>query len=348
MTAKEKCLPAEDLSLFCTQLAMIVRAAIPLEQGILIVEEQAGDTNARQMIASVRGALEQGVSLSKALEDAGVFPEYLIRMITVGEKAGSLDLVLEALARYYEQEYRRGQVIRRAVIYPLVSIVLMTVVVGVLVTQVLPVFRRVFADLGQASSPAMTAIHAGSIIGTAAMVLMVLFAAAVFAGWMFAKTARGGQWFASFLAHFPLTRSISAQVAAARSASVLQLLLAAGYPIEEALEFLPGLMDDPQAVARIQACRLALEDGKTLQNAIASSEMFPGSYGRMAVLGCRTGNLDEVMTQLSQHYSESAEESIDRMIGLIEPALVGILTVIVGAVLLSVMIPLIGVMSVIG
>ena len=129
-------IPPEDLSLFCQQTALILRSAIPLEDGLFAIAEGLPKEGA-QLVSELGETVSSTGSFSGALEKAGVFPSYLTSMAVIGESSGKLEEVLTALGEYYDRESRLKRQIRSAILYPMLSVLLMTAVIGVLVFRVL-------------------------------------------------------------------------------------------------------------------------------------------------------------------------------------------------------------------
>lgn len=338
-----------DVSMFCAQMALILKSAIPLQDGIAAIQENVEDPKAKGIIETIAADVGDNVPFYQALGDSGAFPSYMVNMIEIGEKAGKLDDVMEALSQYYDREDKLKKNVRSAVLYPFILVLMMSVVIAVLIIKVMPVFRQVFNDLGSEMSPFATVImDVGMAIGKYAFVVVLVLAVLLVAVLLFAKTPKGGVTVSRWMSRFALTRKLSAKIASARFASVMSMMLSSGYSTDEALELIPKIIDNDIVVRKIEQCRSLIQQGTSFSEAINQVEMFPGVYGRMVGIGNKTGNLDTVMQKLADLYEEEVDHSIDNAVAIIEPTLVGILSVIIGAILLSVMLPLMGIMSSIG
>ena len=170
-----KSLPAVEVSLFCQQAAMILKAGIPLYDGMEVLYESYKDTAYGGAFQKIYEGVRDGGSLYEGVKAAGFFPKYMVHMVHVGETAGELDRVLESLGDYYDRESRMQAAIRSAVAYPMVLVILMTAVIAVLVLKVLPIFTEVFLSLGTGLAGTEGAVLSGS----AALGRIVLIAAAV-------------------------------------------------------------------------------------------------------------------------------------------------------------------------
>ena len=298
----------------------------------------------KRILSQVEEEYQKNYSLEAALENAKVFPDYLVRMVGIGERSGKLEEVLEALSAYYDRDSRMKDQIRRAVLYPMVSVCAMAVVVAVLVWKVLPIFEEVLESLG-GSAGMLSGLGPGLGIGVLVFLGLLILGAAASA--ILVKAGKGGWLRRTFSRIGPVRRTLE-KVSASRFASVLSMLLSSGYQIEEALEFLPAILPDRDSAEKVRRISQRMGEGETLPEAIQEEGIFPGLYSRMVAIGFRTGAMDTVMEKLAGIYEEEADNAIQSLIGTLEPLLVGVLSAAVGIILFSVMLPLLGIMSSIG
>ena len=158
-------IPAKESAVFCTQAALLLKAGVPLNEGLQTLTDQ-GTPSGRDLLKRITDTVEKTGSLYEGVRAADVFPAYMVQMIHIGEKVGKLEEVLEALSRYYQREDKLRSAVRSAVLYPLILVVLMAAVIAVLVAAVLPVFSQVLEGLGAEISGAGTSmLAAGNLIG---------------------------------------------------------------------------------------------------------------------------------------------------------------------------------------
>ncbi|MBR5485443.1 MAG: type II secretion system F family protein [Oscillospiraceae bacterium] len=344
-----KTLPAAELAAFCAQLSMILRSGITLGDGLSVMSEDNENVQGKAVLEGLAEMVEQGEPLAEALKAAGKFPIYMIEMIHIGEQSGQLDVVMESLCEYYEREEKIVKSVRSAVTYPLVMISMMFVVLGVLVVKVLPVFRLVFLQLGgNAGIVSTNAMKFGSVLGGAAMVfagVVLLFALVLIA---MRSTKSGQEIINKIIAHSFATKKLSEKISSGRVASALSLTLSSGLDTDESLEMAQKLVESEQVRHKLENCRNRIAQGETFADALVSEGVFTGLYGRMIAVGFRTGTSDTAMKKLAERYEEEIDSQIAGMISIIEPTMVAVLAVVVGMILLSVMLPLMGIMTSIG
>ena len=267
-------------------------------------------------------------------------------MIQIGEESGRLDEVMSALSEHYEQQETISRSIKNAITYPFIMITMMLAVILVLIVKVMPVFNQVYEQLGTGlTGVSKNILNLGILMNRYAFVLVLL--AGVLAGCFlyFTFTEKGRNQFFRFSAKLPFTQKFSEKIAVSRFASGMYLALESGLDTDESLEMAARLADHPVLEEKIAKTRALLEEGQGFSEAVSESQIFDSLSTRMISIGCKTGAVDMVMKQISLQYSEDINERIFQLISKLEPTLVAVLSIIVGLILLSVMLPLMGIMS---
>lgn len=344
--ASGRTLPPDQTALFCEQAAIVLRAGIPLTDAMSVVRTQYEGTRMYAALEKAEKALEESGSLLEAVKAAGCFPHYMVGMVQIGERAGKLDVIMQKLADYYEWEAKIHKSVRNAVFYPAVLVGMMAVVIIVLIAGVFPVFTQVYRALGvELSGNAITAINAS--IGFGRVVLCVLLLLLVLVG-LLALLMRTGKRAAVTrfaMRTFPPIRKTMEKITSGRIALALSMTLESGYPLEEALELVAQVLDDAQARERVQHCLGKVSAGETFPAAMREAKLFDPMYMSMCTVGFEAGRMDEVTAHLAELYDEETDTQVQHLVSLIEPTLVGVLSVVVGVILLSVMLPLMSLMS---
>ena len=346
---KEIILTDQETALFCRGLALQLQAGISLADGIyLLAQDEAGrkQTCFQQMASE----LDSGKPLDEVLEAGKCFPEYVCAMVQIGQRTGKLEQTLQSIGEFYEQQSRRKRQIRQALAYPSMVFVLMLLVVAVLLVKVMPIFDGVYGSLGsRLTGVAAGLLHLGQLLKLAMPVLLAALGVAAVFGLLLWKIAALRETVNSwFRKHFG-DRGIERQFNNARFAQSLALGLSSGLTLEEALELAENLLKSiPGAAVRCRECRGLLEAGKDLPEAMATAQLLPPAESRLLTVGLRSGNGDRVMEEIAQRLSQQAEDALEDAVSKIEPALVLIASLLVGLILLSVMLPLMNIMSTIG
>ncbi|NLZ81554.1 MAG: type II secretion system F family protein [Clostridiales bacterium] len=346
---KRKYLPAGETALFCTQISLVLRAGIPLHDGIETLYESAEGLSAQKVFKDISILVGKSGSLYDALKKVDIFPPYMVNMIHIGEEVGKLDDVLVSLSEYYEREDKIRKSIRSAIFYPLILIIMMAVVVTVLITKVIPVFEQIYQNLGTEMSAAGKAImNLGSNSGKVVLILVIVILLILIFMMIFSRTNQGADKLRNFIGKLPFLKSLNQKIASGRFVSVLSMMISSGYELEKSLEMAPDIVEDKITKEKIVECGNLLREGVSFPDALAMIDIFSPLYNRMIYVGFKAGQLDSVMERLTRLYEEEVDDTITKLVSFIEPTLVAILSIIIGGILISVMLPLTSIMSSIG
>ena len=339
----------QELSAFCLQIGLLLEAAVPLDEGLAIMAEDAGCEDEKQLLLYMAEGAELGDPFFKVLEDAGTFPLYVVRMAKLGQQSGTLDQMMKSLSDYYEKEYRLLVNVKNALTYPIMMVVMLLVVLFVLFSKVMPVFDQVYEQLGAKMSPAArSAIRLGGLFSGAALIAAAVIALAVFGIWAASRFGHRISLVDKMVNYVKCHSRIALAIANRRFSSVLALTLKSGMEFEKGLELAGELVDNGKVAAQIEKCGRTLETGASYYQAMKDTGLFSGFYVQMIKVGSRSGRLDAVMEEISEDFEQAADQSMDNMLARFEPTIVAVLAVSVGLVLLSVMLPLVGVLAAIG
>ena len=339
----------QELSAFCLQIGLLLEAAVPLDEGLAIMAEDAGCEDEKQLLLYMAEGAELGDPFFKVLEDAGTFPLYVVRMAKLGQQSGTLDQMMKSLSDYYEKEYRLLVNVKNALTYPIMMVVMLLVVLFVLFSKVMPVFDQVYEQLGAKMSPAArSAIRLGGLFSGAALIAAAVIALAVFGIWAASRFGHRISLVDKMVNYVKCHSRIALAIANRRFTSVLALTLKSGMEFEKGLELAGELVDNGKVAAQIEKCGQTLETGASYYQAMKDTGLFSGFYVQMIKVGSRSGRLDAVMEEISEDFEQAADQSMDNMLARFGPTIVAVLAVSVGLVLLSVMLPLVGVLAAIG
>jgi len=343
---KKKMLPYDEVSLFCEQSALILKSGVPVVDGLeaILDEDGSGEDQSFKTLLQTIGGRDQ---LSEGLEAAGVFPDYMIKMVKIGEVTGKLDEVMEALATYYRRESEIRKTLRSAVVYPAMLVLVMAAVIVILVTQVMPIFDRVFKSLGTEVDSSMSGIvTVGTTLGTVVMILLGLAFVALIAFGIIYKVK--GTEFGNALAGklVPPIGRLFQTISKARFAAAMSLMQVAGLPMEQSLGLAQELPFDAVTKDKIGVCvKNMTEDMMDAPQAITNAKLYDPVYLKIIKAGYQAGQMDSAMERVAEIYEEKTDNDVRSLVGRIEPTLVVVLAVAIGSILLSVMLPLAGMMT---
>lgn len=335
-----------ELSSFCGQLALILKSGISSLEGLTIMLEDAASPEEKEILEALLEKMQETGSFYQSLDSIKLYPSYMLHMVEIGEETGTLDEVMQALQNHYEREEAISKSIRNSITYPMIMTGMMAVVVVVLLVKVMPIFNQVFIQLGtEMTGFSRMLMNVGNAINRyslAFVILLVIIAVLIFYG---TRTDSGRNMFRTIGYKLKLTRAVYEEIAVCRFASGMALTLSSGLNPERSMELVNSLNDDPVFQKKIDRCQSQVNEGNDISQALFASGMFTGVYARMVSIGSKTGTMDQVMEQVAALYQEDIDNRMNNILAVLEPTLVILLSLIVGVILLSVMLPLMGIMS---
>jgi type IV pilus assembly protein PilC len=339
----------DEVSAFCLQLSYPVQSGISPVDCIGLMLEETDVKREKEILQPVYQLLLEGAPLPRALADAGCFPDYMIQMMEIGQSSGNLDRVLAGLVEYYRKEADTAAGIKRAAVEPAVMLAVTSVLLLVLVIKVLPVFQQVFMQLGGQLSPFAAALAGASdvirlVIPVVGVALLIL-AAALFVTLRSESSATKITGVADKLF---FRGKLGLSIARARFAAALSLTASSGMMLDECLGKAEGLLADTVLKEPVAVCRQSLAQGSSFPEAVQKAGIFAGIEIGILKAGFKAGAFDKAISELAARFERESQALIEAFIMKIEPTLIIVLSVTVGLALLSVMLPLIGMLSSIG
>ena len=337
---------SEELSGFCAQMAMMLNSGMSIYEGMEILEQTHSASPNAKAYTELKEAYIQNGTLYEAFKQESSWPEYLVEMTGIGESTGSLDSVMSGLSEYYGREGRIRRAIVNAVTYPVVLGIMMLLILLVMIVKVRPVFKRVLGNFGVEMTDSGNAVmQLGISIGWTMLIVVAVIVLTVLVCCLLMKFGFRGQVMGVLRKVFPPLKSISSRIASARVASVLSMMISAGKQLDEALEMVPRVLDDEVASQQIGRVRERVAEDTSFEDALSEAGLFDEFYTGLIRMSCKAGCVDTTMAKVAAEYETRVENSISNLISIIEPTLVAVLSIVIGAVLLSVMLPMAGIIS---
>lgn len=331
--------------MFCNQMAMILESGFSHNQGVTMVYEEMDDKNIKGVLQEVAKYLDEQVSFSEAIDLTKAFDDYMVNLVKVGETSGNLDDVMQSLSEYYARIDDITNKLKQALTYPIILIIMMVVVVGIIVFKVLPIFKDVLNGLGSdLSSYANSFMEFGQIFSLICFAVLLVLVIVIIAGYLYQRVTHVNV-LSNVVQKSFLTRKLSRALNKAQITYALSLFISSGYDLQEAMKFVPKLVDDKQLRANLEKCNEDLINGDSFVEVIKKYQIYQGMQLNMIQVGFKTGQVDIIMKQLSNSFQEEVSRAIDQFLNIIEPTIVTLLSLVVGIVLMSVMLPLISIMS---
>lgn len=340
----------KDLAIVCRQFSTMVDAGVPFVNCLSILIDQTDNPRLRIALQDVYKKVKEGETLSHALAgQANVFPPILINMIEAGEVGGVLDDVLDRLATHFEKEHKLNEKVKSAMTYPAVVLSIAFLVVIFIITFVLPTFMQIFIGM-KMELPLPTRILLGLSSFLREYVLL-LVVAILLAGAGFSLALRKPNFKKNvdeFILRLPIIGVLARKVAIARFSRTLSTLVRGGVPILNAIDVVKKTMGNLSMVAALSRAQSNVKEGGGLANTLASSKVFTPMVVQMVAIGEESGALDKMLGKVADFYESDVDDMVGRLSSILEPVIVGILGVVIGFIVISIILPLFDVITNVG
>ncbi|TCT16894.1 type IV pilus assembly protein PilC [Natranaerovirga pectinivora] len=331
-----------ELSLFCKQFVSILSAGLSVLDALDLLGEQTSNKYLKKAIVDIYGSVEKGNSLASSMANhPKIFPNLLVNMVDAGEMSGNLEIAFDRMATHFEKETKLKQTIKKATTYPIMVSIIAFIVVGVLVTFVVPSFVDMFDSAGM-ELPALTRIllSISSFIRHQWLFLILGSVGGLFALIYYSKSEQGKILISSIMLKLPLFGTLNIKVAASRFTRTLSTLLASGISLLEAIEIVAKLIDNHVVSKHLTDVKEQVSRGIPLSKPIKDEKIFPPMVTHMVKVGEDTGTLEETLNKVADFYDSDVETAVAQLTTMLEPLIIVILAVVVGFIVLSIIQPM--------
>jgi general secretion pathway protein F len=343
---KQSKLSQKDIALFTSELATLLESGLPLDKSLLVLMDLTEDNErVTKLIGRVLDKVKGGSTLADALEkQSGIFSKFYLNMIRAGEAGGSLGEVLTRLSEYLERSRELKDTVSTALIYPAILLIMSVASLFVMLTFVVPQFSEMFESAGKAL-PVSTQIVVGLAEWLQSYWWVLILAIVVITGYMnlqMADPVRKKVWDGRFL-KLPLVGTIILNKETANISRTLGTLLGNGVSILSALVIVRETVDNLVLAASIQDTEDQLRQGKNMSDALLDKGIFPKMAMQMIKMGEETGRLEEMLLRVANIYDKQLRVEIQRMLALLEPALIISLGLMIAGIIVSILLAILSV-----
>lgn len=332
----------QEVAVFTRQLATLLKAGIPLAEALGALAEQGDNKKLQMVLAEVRQKVNEGSALADTLNaHPAIFPELYTNMVRSGEAAGNLDAVLARLADFLDAQHTLRSKVSGALTYPIIMVVLGTIIMGVLMVVVVPKITSIFTDMGK-TLPWNTEL----LIFTADVMGSYWWALIVVAGLVYAwyrrwsRTVKGRAVVDRVKLKLPLIGPLVRYVGVARFARTLATMLAAGVPVLSALEITKKVLNNTVLEKVVEEARDAIREGESIATPLKRSNQFPSLMVHMVSVGERSGQLEAMLENVASAYERDVDGKVSRLTTILSPLLIVVMALCVVFIVFSVLQPI--------
>jgi type IV pilus assembly protein PilC len=332
----------KEIAVFSRQFATMISSGLTLMRSLSILSVQTSNHYFAGIIDHVRNDIESGSSLSQALSrHPKQFNRLYISMIRAGETSGNLDKTLTDLATTIEKQVELRGKIRSALTYPIVVLTLVLCILAAMLLFIVPIFKKMYAELGGKLPPATQVLITVSNICVHAMPLVIIAVIALIFGYRrWVRTTAGKATRDRLLLRMPIIGGLVRKTAMARFASTLSTLLSSGVPVLESLEITADSVSNAVVADGVHAISDGAKRGEPLTKPLESHPVFPPMVTQMMAVGEETGALDTLLLKVAAFFEEEVQRTVDSLTSLLEPLLIVVLGGAVGSMVISLYLPM--------
>ena len=327
----------KDLAFNCRQLAAMLTSGLTLVKALDILSKEQPTEDAKAVWQDVYENVQKGEAFSDALlQYRGVFPDFMVAMVSAGESSGSLDTIMQDLSDYYQKQNKMNNTIKGAITYPAVLAVLMLVIIIFMTVFILPTFAGMYEDPDD--MPALTKILMGfsdSLINYWYIYAVVVVGLIFGVTYMLKIPSTRLKW-DKFIIKGPGFGPLVVKVYTARFANTMASLYSSGISMVDCLKRSSQILGNSYISQCFENVIDEVKQGETLSSSIQRTEIFDSMFCSIIFVGEEAGALDSILAKTGEYYDEEADSAVGRLVGMLEPLMIIIMGVAVGLLLAAI------------
>ena len=342
---------AKDLSMFCEQFSALLKAGVTILDGLKLLIEQTKNKTLKEAIQTAVTAVNEGESLGNAMAKTPlVFDQTMTSLVKAGEASGSLEASLDRLGSQYKKDAEISATIKKAMVYPIIVLVVALVVVVFMLLFIVPKFMEIFESV-DITMPKITLI----VVGMADWLMANWFTALLVAGGVigafiaFFKSKTGKKCLSWVAIQLPGVKDFTIKSAASKIARTLSTLLTAGMTVLEALVILENTLPNYYYKESIKVIYKKVSEGQQMSKQfLEDTKLYPSMLSHMIAVGEDTGDITSMLSRTADYYDLEVETATETMMSLMQPMIILLLSGIVCVVLAAVLMPMVTLYSELG
>ncbi len=331
-----------DIAMLTRQMATLLRAGIPLVDALTALTDQTEKEELKRVLSDVRRQVNEGSSLAKALRDHEKhFSNLYVNMVKAGENSGNLHVVLSRLTEFIDAQIdTRGKIVA-AMFYPVLMMAFGILVMLFIFAFVIPKVTAIFEDQGEAL-PWITQVMIGfsEFLTSWWFLLLPSMVGACVGFWYWKNTPKGREKWDRFVLRVPKFGGLVRMIAISRFSGTLSTLLSSGVPLLTAMDIVKNVLGNTRLVEVVEDARVNIREGESIAQPLQRSGEFPPMVTHMIATGERSGQLEEMLENISASYQQQTDLQVQTMTQLLGPLMIIVLGIAVAAIVFAVMWPI--------
>ena len=333
---------ARDYSIFCRQFVSIISAGVSIINALEMMRDQTENRTLKKALGEVYEDVSKGESMAGAMKKhSRVFPSMLCNMVEAGEASGSMEVAFERMAVQFEKENKLKQSVKKAMIYPIVLLVVMVGVLFLMMIWVIPNFMGMFAELDTELPPITQAVVNMSDFVIAKWWLILLVVAAAIALFKAYAASPSGKFVLGGIAlKIPVFGKLQTKSECARLGRTLCTLLGAGVPMMDAIEITGRSMENVHYKKAMMDAKDQVMRGMALSRPLKTCGLFPPMVVHMVSIGEETGNMETMLENVANYYEDDVQVATEQVMALMEPMIIVVMALVVAVLIMAIMQPM--------
>lgn len=333
----------QELSMMTRQLATLLKANVPLVETLTAVSEQVENETLSEAIADVKNMVNEGATFHKSIAKyPKIFNKIYISMCEAGEMSGTLDVILIRLAEFTEAQHALNSRVRSAMLYPVLMFVITTAILMVLFIFVVPKIMTIFDSSPELVLPWYTKMvfgFSGFLVDYWYIIIIgVTLTIVIFFNWK--NTPSGSAQWDALTLKLPIVGKLTRTIAVSRFSRTLSTLLTGGVPMLGAMGIVRNVVNNEVIGQAIDHARDNISEGESIAGPLKKSGQFPPLVLHMISIGEKTGELENMLSQVSDSYDFQVKNEIDGLASLLEPLMIVVMGCVIGVIVFSIMMPM--------
>ena len=333
---------AKDMAIFCRQFQSILRAGVPVSQVLSMLGQQTENKKLAVAIRDMQASIEKGETLAGSMrKHPKIFSNMLINMIAAGEESGNLEESFRQMEVWFDKAKKTKAAVGKAMAYPCVLIFVMVAVLIVMMTKIIPKFMTTFTEMNmELPLPTQWVMAASDWFVQWWWAVVIAIVVLTIGGVLFNQTNKGKHFFGYLTRKIPVVKGLVIRSACATFCRTLALLLGSGLSLTDSLEMVAMNMSNIYFREAVQTIRAMVSEGWSINGSMRDTGLFPPMVYNLTGIGEETGDLQDMLSKTAEYYDDEVEDSTQKLLSLMEPAIMLFLAVFVLIIVLAIFLPM--------